>query len=193
VSRETRTAEKETCATRCAWRRTVITATNALDFTAEDPPPTKPVAVDGNPAHHRDRFDPAACFLARSQNDTTAATAELIPSVDTDRREPRVPPGPHDTTALQLYTTEEAARILRVRSGWLERQAAARKIPFTMLGGSYRFTTDHLAEIVVIFEQSPSQRTSRQRKSIPPQRTSSSSSDTTQILRSRPRAPRNVA
>lgn len=51
-----------------------------------------------------------------------------------------------------LYTADEAADILRVRTSWLERQAAARKIPFTLLGGCYRFTSAHLNEIVRIFE-----------------------------------------
>ena len=49
---------------------------------------------------------------------------------------------------LAVHTLDEAAAILRVKPSWLERQAAARKIPFTMLGGSYRFTADHLAAIV---------------------------------------------
>ncbi len=56
-----------------------------------------------------------------------------------------------------LHTADEAAAILRVKRSWLERQAAARKIPFTVLGGSYRFTTAHLAEIVRLYEQLPSQ------------------------------------
>ena len=51
-------------------------------------------------------------------------------------------------TVLVVHTLDEAAAILRVRKSWLERQAAARKIPFTMLGGAYRFTDAHLAEIV---------------------------------------------
>ena len=54
-----------------------------------------------------------------------------------------------------LYTKEEAAGILRVKKSWLERQAAARKIPFTMLGGSYRFTSAHLTAIVRMHEQTP--------------------------------------
>lgn len=54
-----------------------------------------------------------------------------------------------------LYTAAEAAVILRVKTSWLERRAAARKIPFTMLGGSYRFTGDHLAAIVQMHEQLP--------------------------------------
>ena len=53
---------------------------------------------------------------------------------------------------LAIHTLDEAAAILRVKPSWLERQAAARKIPFTMLGGSYRFTADHLAAIVGLHE-----------------------------------------
>jgi len=57
--------------------------------------------------------------------------------------------------ALTVYTAEEAAEILRVKKSWLERQAAARKIPFTMLGRSYRFTSAHLSAIVRMHEQAP--------------------------------------
>jgi excisionase family DNA binding protein len=60
----------------------------------------------------------------------------------------------HSTPAL--YTAAEAAGILKVKKSWLERQAAARKIPFTMLGGAYRFTDSHLAAIIQIFEMMPS-------------------------------------
>jgi len=60
----------------------------------------------------------------------------------------------HYTPAL--YTAAEAAEILRVKQSWLERQAAARKIPFAMLGGAYKFSADHLAAIVQIFEMMPS-------------------------------------
>jgi excisionase family DNA binding protein len=61
----------------------------------------------------------------------------------------------HSQGAPTLYTAEEAAKILRVKKSWLERQAAARKIPFTMLGRSYRFTSAHLATIVRMHEQAP--------------------------------------
>lgn len=63
--------------------------------------------------------------------------------------------GYQDRDRLSVHTLEEAAAILRVKKSWLERQAAARKIPFTMLGGSYRFTAAHLAAIVRIHEKSP--------------------------------------
>ncbi len=54
-----------------------------------------------------------------------------------------------------VHTLDEAAAILRVKPSWLERQAAARKIPFTMLGGAYHFTAEHVAEIVRINEKLP--------------------------------------
>jgi len=56
---------------------------------------------------------------------------------------------------MPIHTLDEAAGILRVKPSWLERQAAARKIPFAMLGGSYRFTDDHLAAIVSQYEKRP--------------------------------------
>ena len=54
-----------------------------------------------------------------------------------------------------LYTAEEAAAILQVKKSWLDRQAAARKIPFTMLGRSYRFTSTQLDVIVRMHEVAP--------------------------------------
>ncbi len=69
--------------------------------------------------------------------------------------EPRLTTAGNSQDALTLYTTEEAAEILRVKKSWLERQAAARKIPFTMLGRSYRFTSAHLSAIVRMHEQAP--------------------------------------
>jgi excisionase family DNA binding protein len=90
-----------------------------------------------------------------------------------------------------LHTAEEAANLLRVRRSWLERQAAARRVPFTMLGGSYRFTDEHLAAIVSLHERAPSEqqnsRTTRRQAS--PQRRPKKENSTK--LRARPRpAPR---
>lgn len=58
-------------------------------------------------------------------------------------------------TNPDVYTVPEAARLLKVRESWLEREAAARRIPFTMLAGSYRFTGDHLVQIVRMHERKP--------------------------------------
>lgn len=69
---------------------------------------------------------------------------------------PTPPDAPETPRALPtVHTLDEAAAILRVRKSWLERQAAARKIPFTMLGGAYHFTVDHLTAIVRIYEAVP--------------------------------------
>lgn len=65
-----------------------------------------------------------------------------------------------------VYTLDEAAVILRVRKGWLERQAAARKIPFTMLGGAYHFTSHHLMTILQLHEVTPSQQEYQQSEAV---------------------------
>ena len=57
--------------------------------------------------------------------------------------------------SIAVHTLDEAATILRVKASWLERQAAARKISFTMLGGGYRFTAEHLAVIIRQYEKRP--------------------------------------
>jgi hypothetical protein len=56
---------------------------------------------------------------------------------------------------LVMHTAGEAARLLKTKQSWLERQAAARKVPFSMLGGSYHFSDWHLAEIVRMNEVPP--------------------------------------
>lgn len=58
-------------------------------------------------------------------------------------------------TPPEIHTLDEAAAILRVKRSWLERQAAGRRIPFTMLGGAYHFTSAHLEAIVRIHERMP--------------------------------------
>jgi hypothetical protein len=55
-----------------------------------------------------------------------------------------------------VYDSDEAAALLRCRASWLKEKARRREIPFTMIGGSYRWTADHLAEIVRMGEQEPS-------------------------------------
>ncbi|MDI6101877.1 helix-turn-helix domain-containing protein [Actinoplanes sp. NEAU-A12] len=65
-------------------------------------------------------------------------------------------PPPRDTTAglvPEIFTIDEAAVILRVKKSWLEKKAAARRIPFSMLGGSYHFSPAHLWQIFNEFEQ----------------------------------------
>lgn len=60
-----------------------------------------------------------------------------------------VNPGP------RVYTAAEASVLLRCKASWLEDQARRRRIPFSMIGGSYRFSDQHVAEIIAIYEQRP--------------------------------------
>jgi len=98
--------------------------------------------------------------------------------------------------ALTLYTTEEAAEILRVKKSWLERQAAARKIPFTMLGRSYRFTSAHLSAIIQMHEHAPAPSESKGNNDTHSRRLSAEPrvTDRRSPLRPRPRnGPRRAA
>lgn len=54
-----------------------------------------------------------------------------------------------------LYTAKEIADSLRVSESWVKERARRREIPFTLVGGAYRFTEAHLEQIIEIFEQRP--------------------------------------
>jgi len=94
-----------------------------------------------------------------------------------------------------VHTLAEAAAILRVKESWLERRAAARKIPFTMLGGAYHFTAEHLTVIVRINEKLPAgelEQTEQTRRESRVRQAADSGN--VAALRPRPRTnPRSVA
>ena len=54
-----------------------------------------------------------------------------------------------------LHTPEEAAELLRCKASWLREKARLREIPFSKVGGAYRFSDAHLTQIVAQFEQAP--------------------------------------
>lgn len=54
-----------------------------------------------------------------------------------------------------LHTPEEAAELLACKPSWLREKARRREIPFTLVGGAYRFSDAHLTRIVQQFEQAP--------------------------------------
>lgn len=54
-----------------------------------------------------------------------------------------------------LYRPMEVAKMLRCSAWWIKEQARKRRIPFSWIGGSYRFTDEHVAEIVRLFESRP--------------------------------------
>jgi hypothetical protein len=56
---------------------------------------------------------------------------------------------------ITTYRPAEAAKILHCSEWWLKEQARKRRVPFSWIGGSYSFTSDHIAEIVRIFEFRP--------------------------------------
>jgi hypothetical protein len=53
------------------------------------------------------------------------------------------------------YRPSEVASILRCSVWWVKEQARNRRIPFSWIGGSYLFTTEHIVEIVALFERRP--------------------------------------
>lgn len=56
---------------------------------------------------------------------------------------------------VKLHTPEEAAEQLRCTESWLKERARRREIPFSLIGGQYRFSDAHLDRIVALFEQQP--------------------------------------
>ena len=52
-----------------------------------------------------------------------------------------------DEHALQLYTPDEAAALLRLRPSWLKRKASGRAIPCRFLGKHLRFSRSDLEMI----------------------------------------------
>jgi hypothetical protein len=55
----------------------------------------------------------------------------------------------------RLYHPEDVAAVLGCSAWWVKDRARRRLIPFTRVGRAYRFTADHLAEIIRLEEQRP--------------------------------------
>ncbi|MEU2777672.1 helix-turn-helix domain-containing protein [Streptomyces sp. NPDC007162] len=58
----------------------------------------------------------------------------------------------------RLYRPEEIAETLGCSDWWVKDRARRRLIPHTRVGRAYRFTADHLAEIIRIHEEPAPQR-----------------------------------
>ena len=54
-----------------------------------------------------------------------------------------------------LHRPHEVARTLGCSEWWVKERARRREIPFSWIGGSYRFTDEHVTEIIRIFEVRP--------------------------------------
>lgn len=91
--------------------------------------------------------------------------------------------GRHSVTAVtalpHLFRPAEIAEALGVSEWWVKEQARRGRIPCTRPAGAYRFTAEHFAEIVGLFEERPvsrphtmeavsARRTPRPRRSVEP-------------------------
>jgi hypothetical protein len=54
-----------------------------------------------------------------------------------------------------FYRPAEVAAMLRCSEWWVKEQARKRRIPYSWIGGSYLFTTEHITEIIRVFEVRP--------------------------------------
>lgn len=64
-------------------------------------------------------------------------------------------PGRSGPAPLPLHRPADVARMLQCSEWWVKEQARKRRIPFSLIGGSYRFTDEHVAEVIRLFEQRP--------------------------------------
>ncbi|MFJ6691379.1 helix-turn-helix domain-containing protein [Streptomyces sp. NPDC091294] len=75
-------------------------------------------------------------------------------------RRPTPAPAPHrssDAPPPRLYRPEEIADALGCSAWWVKDRARRRLIPHNRVGRAYRFTADHLAEIIRLYEERPTQ------------------------------------
>ncbi|MFG2314805.1 helix-turn-helix domain-containing protein [Streptomyces tendae] len=68
-----------------------------------------------------------------------------------------VPHRPSDAPPPRLYRPEEIADTLGCSAWWVKDRARRRLIPHTRVGRAYRFTAEHLAEIIHLYEERPAQ------------------------------------
>lgn len=55
----------------------------------------------------------------------------------------------------RVLTLEEVAEQLQVKPSWLRARCEGREVPFALLGGRYRFTPEHVDQIIATFEEKP--------------------------------------
>jgi hypothetical protein len=69
---------------------------------------------------------------------------------------------------LILLSPADVAKALGCSEWWVKEQARRRRIPFSWIGGSYRFTDEHLQEIIRAFEHRPTAAPTPARTDSPP-------------------------
>ncbi|OEU95526.1 excisionase [Streptomyces oceani] len=104
---------------------------------------------------------------------------------------PASAPAPHsDAAPPRLHFPEDVAAVLGCSAWWVKDRARRRLIPFTRVGRAYRFTGEHLAEIIRMNEARPATPQQQPAPTPAPQpatpRPSSPSAAPSQRLRARP-------
>lgn len=76
---------------------------------------------------------------------------------DQTRPLPERPRGrrPTEGQTPELLKPRDVAKALGCSEWWVKEQARKGRIPFSWIGGSYRFTHEHLQEIIRVFEHRP--------------------------------------
>lgn len=92
-----------------------------------------------------------------------------------------------------LHRSADVAKILRCSEWWVKEQARKGRIPFSWIGGSYRFTNEHVAEIVRLFERRPASAAPPRRETPAPRSGRSERTEPAlQLKARRPRRARNA-
>jgi hypothetical protein len=75
----------------------------------------------------------------------------------TKENEPCTPAPEEDLRPPLAYTAAQAAAIIggSCKASWLKSQARSSKIPYLKIGGTYNFSSEHIAEIMSILEVRP--------------------------------------
>lgn len=93
-----------------------------------------------------------------------------------------------------LYLPSDIAKALHCSEWWVKEQARRGRIPFTKPAGSYRFTAEHFAEIMRIFESRPAERQEAPAppKQAPRRRATTTAASVTSLKARTPRRARGV-
>jgi excisionase family DNA binding protein len=106
-----------------------------------------------------------------------------------------MPERPHHEAPLpRLYCPEEIADVLGCSAWWVQDRARRRLIPFTRVGRAYRFTAEHLAEIIRLNEERPARMPEPEvaTRRLVPRPSVSRAAHPAQVERLRARSPRRL-
>ncbi|CAM4025885.1 Helix-turn-helix domain-containing protein [Kibdelosporangium persicum] len=103
--------------------------------------------------------------------------------------------GTQPTGEPLYYLPSEVATMLRCSEWWVKEQARKRRIPFSWIGGGYRFTAEHIEQIVALFERRPTDEpaTSASAQTHSRRPHASTGAQVTRLTARRPRRARRAA